>query len=897
MHSPGPDEWKVLSALLDEALDLDDTARADWLTRLQAIQPDVAPRVAALLAARDAATRDGFLGGTAAPPPRGEGHAGAVCGPYVLDSLIGRGGMGAVWRATRQDGRYDAVVAVKMLAASRLGDEGERRFRREGQILARLRHPHIAQLLDAGISDDGQPFLVLEFVDGVHIDAWCSQQRLDVRARVTLMCDVLAAVSHAHASLVVHRDLKPSNILVDHEGRVKLLDFGIAKLLEHDADGERAVTALTHEGSALHTPLYASPEQITGGTVTTATDVYALGVVLYELLVGARPYRLARETPGALEQAILTDDPERPSDRVAMAFDQRVLRGDLDTIVLKALRKAPSERYATVSAMADDLAAWLDGRPVRARPDSLAYRTTRFVRRHAVAVGASALVAVAIVGGAGVAFWQARVARAEQRRAEEVTTLITDIFRNADPYLGDGTALTAVDLLKQANERLRGTLSDRPDLRFELTWLIGSSLASLQAYGAATPVLHAADSMARGLFEPTDPQVLRVQVALSGLYRALGQLDQMDTVVTRTLAQLRTVARPDSAVLIAALLDSAHLAIDRGQAAAAVTAAQDANARAQRDLPGDHELRVSAAQVLAVALENLGKDPEQSLVAAEHAVQITRAHYGGSASHPRVIEGQMVLGRALGRVGRTQDAIDVLRQADSASLISMGPDGYTRAFIVASMANYERELWRDTDALAHYDTARRVLVANGDSASVSYGIVQANRGNLMLRLGRADDAAAALQHAITLLIPVWGAEHPNLAVHHIRQAHAQAVLGRPSAALQQLARIAADTTALPASTVVLLQHTTGVVHRLNAQPREAVLAHRRALERSTDSASVSGQRSRAPLLAELALALQADGQRDQARTVAAAARRAFLDGGVTELPHATDGALRTISDR
>lgn len=894
MSKPGPtpDEWRILSSLLDEALDRDDAERVRWMEHLRLEQPEMAAQVAQLLSARDAASRDGFLDGTATPLPESGGRPGAVCGPYVLESLIGRGGMGSVWRATRRDGRYDAVVAVKVLSTSRLGDDGARRFRREGQILARLHHPHIAQLLDAGISDDGQPFLVLEHVDGAHIDAWCRAERLDVRARVHLMRDVLAAVAHAHASLVVHRDLKPSNILVNAEGQVKLLDFGIAKLIELESDGDQAITALTRDGSALHTPLYASPEQITGGDITTATDVYALGVVLYELLVGARPYRLSRETPGALEHAILTADPERPSERTELVHDQRVLRGDLDTIILKALRKAPADRYATVTALADDLTAWLEGRPVRARPDALSYRAARFVRRHAVAVSAAAMVVVAVVGGAGVAFWQASVARGEQRRAEEVTAFITDIFRNADPYLGDGTALTAVELLKQANARLAGSLIDRPDLRYELTWLIGSSLGSLQAYSAAEPILHAADSMARTLFAPGDPERLRLQVALSGLYRARGQLDNMDTVLAHTLATLRAQSQPDHAVLIAALVDSSHLAIDRGQAAQAVPPVREADMRARRDLPANHELRVTAAQVLAVALENDGQNPDESLTAAEHAVAVTRAHYGGNASHPRVVEGQMLLGRALGRVGRTQDAIVVLRQADSASLLSMGPESYTRAFLLASMANYERELWRDAEALAHYDHARQLLRVNGDTSSVSYGIVQANRGNLLLRLGRNQEAVNVFNEAIALLIPVWGADHPNLAVHRIRYAHTQAALGRTQPALQQLAAVATDTSAFPRATMTLLHHTTGIVRRMNAQAREAVAAQQRALALTTDSTTMLGQRSRAPVLAELALALHANQQRDLAQAAAVAARQAFQDGGITEVPSTIAQAWR-----
>jgi serine/threonine-protein kinase len=445
-----------------------------------------------------------------------------------------------VWRARGADGRYEADVAVKLPGGTRQGADSEGRFRREGQILARLRHPNIGQLLDAGVTDDGQPYLVLEYVDGQHLDRYAAERALGITERVRLFLAVFDAVAHAHAKLVVHRDLKSSNMLVDTTGRKVLLDFGIATLISGDADDTPAASALTREGGQVLTPLYASPEQVTGGEVTTADDIYALGVVLFELLTEARPYRLPMASRGALEEAIVTGDPLRPSDAVSDALRRKRLRGDLDTIVLKALRKAPSERYATVRELADDLERWLDGRPVRARPDASGYRLSRFVRRHAVAVGAAAVVLLAVVGGAGVALWQARVARAEQQRAEEITAFITDIFRNADPYQRADAAVTAPELLKGANRRVDRDFANRPTLRFELTWLLGSSLASLQEFDAAEPILKAAVEQARALFPATDARRLRVESSLGGLYRLRGQLDAMGSLVTGTLAEVQS---------------------------------------------------------------------------------------------------------------------------------------------------------------------------------------------------------------------------------------------------------------------------------------------------------------------------------------------------------------------
>lgn len=889
MASPTPEEWRVLSLLLDEVLDLPSTEHAAWLAQLRERDADSARQLAAMLEARDNASREGFLHGTATPPPVVGGRPGAVCGAYRLESLIGRGGMGSVWLAKREDGHYDADVAVKLLSMSMVSNVGQRRFKREGQILAKLRHPHIAQLLDAGVSSEGQPYLVLEHVDGTHLDEWCRDQQLDVRARVRLMLDVMSAVAHAHASLVVHRDLKPSNILVDRDGRVKLLDFGIAKMLEEE-DGP-AVTALTNDGGALLTPRYASPEQVKGQEITIATDVYSLGVILFEVLSGTRPYTLERDSAGALEEAILSGDPGRPSERATDVVARRALQGDLDTIVQKTLRKEVPQRYSTVPALMDDLTAWLDGKPVRARPDSIGYRARRFVQRHALAVAMATVVLLSVIGGAGAAIWQAGVARAEQQRAEEVTALITGIFKNADPYIGDGSPLSATQLLQQAWARMDTTLMTRPDLRFELTWLIGSSRTSLQSFTAATPILLAADSMADQLFAPTDERRLRTKVSLSGLYRARGQLDAMDTVLTNTLQLLRRTPNVDRSLLVAALVDSSHLAIDRGQAEAAVPPVREADSLARHDLPLGHELRINAVQVLAVAIENLGKDPNEALALARRAVDETREHYGGIASHPRVIEGQMMLGRALGRTGRILEAISVLTEADSASLVSMGPDNYTRAFIQASRASDYLDLAQLDNALAGFDQARRILRANDDSTSVSYGIVQSNRGTTLVRLGRGADAVVSLTNAIALLTTALGAEHPRVAANRIRLVQAEALAGRMAAARTQLAAVAKDTASLPPSSMVQFHYTLGMLHRLDGRATDAVNTLQHALALTADSTSASGQRVRAPLLTELAAAHRAANQPSRARVVAEDARRAYSDAGITALPPLVRQAL------
>jgi serine/threonine-protein kinase len=408
--------------------------------------------------------------------------AGRVLGAYTLESPIGEGGMGSVWLARRSDGRFEGRAAVKLLHLPRVGRAGLARFEREGQILARLRHAHIAQLLDAGVAPDGQPYLVLEYVDGVALDRFCDRHASSVRDRIELFLQVLGAVAHAHANLVLHRDLKPSNILVDGAGQVKLLDFGIAKLLEFE--GVAAVeTELTQHAGHAFTPEFAAPEQLRGEPVTTATDVYAAGVVLYRLLTGQHPTAGVRGSPVERIEAILETAPKPASLAVATGGDagggaaarrQRELEGDLDNILAKALKKAPEERYANAAAFADDLRRYLHQEPVTARADTISYRVGKFVRRHRAAVvsataGVLALLAVALI--AIMQLFEARrqrdQAQAQTQRAEAFNTVITSLLSQVGP---DGRALAPEELLDRAVDEMQARYAG--DLPFLVDMLI-----------------------------------------------------------------------------------------------------------------------------------------------------------------------------------------------------------------------------------------------------------------------------------------------------------------------------------------------------------------------------------------------------------------------------------------
>jgi eukaryotic-like serine/threonine-protein kinase len=385
MSALSPEQWQEVSPYLDHALSLSEQQRAEWLSDFRAQRSDIADLVEKLLEEHDALSQEHFLEHQPEPPDE-DCLPGETVGPYKLMSRIGEGGMGNVWLAERADDCFERQVAVKFVHFAVSSRGAAERFKREGRILGQLRHPHIAELIDAGLTSKGEPYLVLEYVQGQHIDEYCDTHKLGLDARIQLFLHVLGAIAHAHANLVVHRDIKPSNVLVSSDGDVKLLDFGIAKLLADDAT-PAAATLLTLEGGGAMTPLFAAPEQVTGDVVTTATDVYALGLLLYLLLTSQHPAGAGPHFPADLIKAITETEPHPASEAIARDGQgvaqargttpeklRRQLRGDLDTILSKALKKNPAERYGSVVALADDLGRYLKHDPISAHPDTIAYR-------------------------------------------------------------------------------------------------------------------------------------------------------------------------------------------------------------------------------------------------------------------------------------------------------------------------------------------------------------------------------------------------------------------------------------------------------------------------------------------------------------------------------------------
>lgn len=630
------DRWQRLSPLLDALLELDEAARAASLASLRDDDPQLADDLEELLALEAGSD---FLNEPLITPHPGV-HAGASVGPYALERMLGEGGMGQVWLARRADGLYERRVALKLLRPG-LADPGLRlRFTRERQILARLEHPHIARLLDAGISSDNQPYLALEYVEGEPITDWCRARDPGVVTCVQLFMQVCEAVSHAHTNLIVHRDLKPSNILVTPLDDVRLLDFGIAKLLDTpDHAPEQTRTGL--RAFTLH---YAAPEQIRGEPVTTMTDVYSLGVVLYEMLAGRKPYQLKRHSDAQWEDAILNADPQRPSLALQRDADgntasqpvrrrAREVAGDLDNIVLKALAKKPEQRYPSVEAMALDLQRWLDGKPVHARPQSMSYRIGKYVSRHRWALSTAAVVSLVLVAALGIVAWQARQAVSESARAQAMQNFVVGLFETA----GGVPAGAPVDihrLLDDGERRIERELSSQPVARAELLGVVARLRSGLGDYPAAHELLRRQARLVDAL--PDAPPSLRLQSA-TDLGRVLRLTGDTDACLARMQPLLALARRSEHRLP----LPASAFYTQFGRCQASARNLEDARALYLRSL----SLRRNVLDDAAGVAENLGDlanlhaaagDTRQALASSRAALGLLRTTLG--ERHPLAIE-------------------------------------------------------------------------------------------------------------------------------------------------------------------------------------------------------------------------------------------------------------------
>ncbi len=741
-----------------------DQPPADRATYLERVEADVGLRreVEALMTASDL-TDDRLgapLGRIEVPSRNGPLFAaGRRVGAYDIVRLVGRGGMGAVYEAARADDQYRKRVAIKIVQAGLDADLTLARFRRERQILANLDHPNIAALVDGGVTSEGLPFLVMEYVEGEPITTWCDTRSLSVRDRISLFRQACAAVRHAHRNLVVHRDLKPANIFVSGDGAVKLLDFGIAKLLRDDTADAMPPT---REFARAFTPAYASPEQVRGDALTTASDVYSLGVVLFELLAGHRPARAdetigrakSNESPPRPSAAVTTDDATRRKERDANRLRQR-LRGDLDLIVAKALREEPELRYASVDALDDDLERFLSNRPVTAQRDSARYRLRKFVRRNRVAVTAAIVAILALVGGASAATWEARGARREATKAARISEFLQGILGAGVVSFGSSNRLpqgnlTLRELLDSAARRLPVELAREPLVRAQLHRVIGGG------YHSSFDPLHARVQFDSALaihvreLGHDDIEVAR-DLVMKGLTVGYIEPDTGEMIVREALEIFRRQRVADTlSEFQLALLVLAELQLNRVDVAGVDSTVHRLIASEQRRPKPRREVLGFANGQLGANLRNAGK-----VDSAEVVMRRGIALFDSSGIGPSYEEAihLFTLGSLLASRQKSVDALAVLRRAREMATRAIPPSHSIHIQIRAAIADALSAMG-DT-ATAHREIrAALAMIPSLAKGTEMYGFLVEWRYASMLRrekLWPDAEQVARRQHASALV--------------------------------------------------------------------------------------------------------------------------------------------------
>jgi serine/threonine protein kinase/tetratricopeptide (TPR) repeat protein len=743
-----PERWRILSPYLDEALDIAADRRPAWLASLEVRDAALATDLRAMLAEHDVVHQAGFMDGAVLDSrvTHTPSLAGQVLGAYQLVSLIGQGGSGSVWLAERCDGRFEGRAAVKLLNVSLITRTGEERFKREGTFLARLRHPRIAHLIDAGVSKTGQPYIVLEHVDGQSIDDYCTQRSLGIEARLRLFLNVLEAVAHAHANLIVHRDIKPANVLVSVKGDVKLLDFGIAKLVEPgtygDAVDSAESSAVSREVKRAMTPHFAAPEQLAGGPVTTATDVYALGVLLYILLSGHHPAGESASSPATLLRAIVETEPARVSDAIEPRGRRRTLRGDLDAIVAKALKKNPFERYATVTALADDIGRYLRHEPISVRPHTLRYRTAKFVRRHVVGVAMSA--AVVLLGSGLLALHTSRLsterdrAQNEAEKAVRVSELLMGLLTRVDPYIRTQAGEPTVrGLLDAGANRVQLEMVDQPELQAEMLTMMGRTYQRLGEYEKAQQLLEQALASRRKAF---GPEHTRIADTLDYLGRALAEKgDNAGAARTheQTLAMRRKLLGAEHADVAVTLSELGRVYQDQGLSDRAEPLHREA-LNIRRKLLGDDHRETAVSQSDLASVLRLNGD----LAGAESLLQLsleTNRKVRGE-DHPNTSSALHDLALIAAARGNPRAAELVLRQVLADQRKALGDRHPVVATTLNSLSHVLTYQQRFDEAASALQDALGIAGAALDRDNQLIAIYTINLGEV--RLAQKDPAAA-----------------------------------------------------------------------------------------------------------------------------------------------------------
>ena len=877
-------QWSRATALLNAMLEADPADPDAWLDDRCGDDAALRAEVWSLWRAYEEGPLSGdmrgpdWLGASGAVPasvtdgPASAFEPGARIGAYRVTGEIGVGGMSVVYRAERADGDYTRTVAIKLLQRRLHADDAEARFRAERQVLASLDHPNIARLLDGGVTEGGRPYLVMEHVDGSPITQYVETNDLGLDARLDLLLQVADAVQAAHGSLVVHRDLKPSNVLVtetDAGPEVKLLDFGIAKLLDDSLPVTRPVTGT---GRHLMTPSYAAPEQVRRTEITVSTDVYQLGVLAYELLTGERPFDTQDKRLTEVERLVVETDPARPSQETTPeAVPSRSLRGDLDTIILKALRKEPDRRYQSVEAMAADLRRHRRQEPIRARATTFRYRASKFMRRHRWGVGTTVGVLLLMAGALVGILRERNHAQREAVKAERVSGFLVNLFEASDPNESQGDTLTARTLLKRGRGRL-GALDDAPAVQAEMMYVLGQTNRRLARYDTARTLLRRSLALRREEFGDEHSATLESLSALALLHRDRGHFSVADTLLREVVALRRSLrGRSDSSV-VEALMHHSFVQRRRGDLAGAARSLEDALAAKQaKASPPDlltAELLFNRAAVLrkqgrhAEALPiqrrslelvrqftegphpgviaNLGNlallRKEQSNYAAADslyraAIEQATALYG--PEHPQVALWTGNLGSVHLEQFRYAAADSLFRRALAIDRAVHEMPHPNAALHLDNLADTHSEAGRYEAADSTYRAALRMMRGIYTSPHPSIANVLRDYGQLRMRAGRLDSAAAMLERSVAMYRRERPPDAPDAQTATLRLGVVRERQGNVRAA-DSLARLVLDTTTNDDAPTVQAGHALRIL---------AGVARRRGQSERADSLSAAAVRA------------------------------------------------------
>lgn len=682
--------WKQLEALFIAALEEDAAVRPAFLD--EACNGDEALRaeLESMLSANDQsmalALEDRLLAESNDTANDPEDLVGAHIGPYRLEELIGAGGMGEVYLAQRDDQQYEQKVALKLVGIGYRSQQIMTRFRMERQVLARLSHPNITQLLDGGIDQAGRPYLVMQYVEGLPITEYCDKHALAIDERLTLFITVCDAVQHAHRNLVVHRDLKPSNILVTEDGVVKLLDFGIAKLLNPDWD---VSVAVTRSQVRLMTPEYAAPEQVKGEPITTATDVYALGALLYEILSGRRPYQLSHRVQAEIERIICEVDPARPSTAITEASEpskqgkdtsseavsrarntgvnrlKKILQGDLDNIVLMALRKEPTRRYVSAAQLSEDISRYQNGLPVRAQKDAVGYRMQKFVRRHRTGVIFSALLLALLVGFSIVTATQSRLLRAERDtarlekdRSEQVIGLLVDLFQTANPALAPGgDTLSIREFVKKGADKVLEDVADDEVLSIQFKHTLGRMYTAQGQFKEALALLEDAYKSQEARYGEDDSTTTAYMHSYAMQAYWLADRETAGALLPEILERNKRIFGPKHPRVAQSLMSASLVTADKGEKLALL---EESLAMRKELLPANHMDIAESLNQLAIFYNNENQW-DQAAVMFRESLAILEVIL--APNHPNVIAVMNNLATVLNRDSQIEEAIKTQRDA------------------------------------------------------------------------------------------------------------------------------------------------------------------------------------------------------------------------------------------